>query len=140
MKNPDNYNIEIFRLRDNKSKATLIKHQDYIKTIRYFINDKNENVYPISGNEDKKVIVWDITNNYNIKCNIDTKYRDTIFSCLFLFPNNLNDNYIITSISSNLGNNEKSATKIFLLKDENNIPIKYFDNPSNESIYYLLSW
>ena len=66
-------------------------------TIRYFINNKDSNEYLISGDNDKIVIIWDITNNYEIKYKIKTNYgkRNFIFSCLIIFPHNSNNNYDI---------------------------------------------
>ena len=40
--------------------------------------------YLISADYDKIVIIWDITNNYNIKYKIDTKYGNQIHSCLLI--------------------------------------------------------
>ena len=98
--NHNNYNLDIFNLLDNKKILSLKGHKNDIRTIRYFINKNNIyniNEYLISGDDNKIVIIWDITNNYNIKYQIDTKYGDNIYSCLLIFPHNNNDNYIITS-------------------------------------------
>ena len=59
-------------------------------------------------------------------------------SCLLIFPHNNNDNYIITSTRSTSKDNDKSATKIYSLKNGNFI--KYINNINNNIIYYLLSW
>ena len=136
--NKNNYNLDIFRLLDNDIIISLKGHNYIIRTIRYFINKKNYNEYLISGDDDKIVIIWDITNNYNIKYQIDTNYGGSIYSCLLIFPNNIDDNYIITSTFSKSYNNEKSATKIYSLN--NGKFIKYINNTSNYHIYYLLSW
>ena len=137
--NANNYNINIFRLIDNQQMKSLKGHKNDIRTIRYFINNKNKNEYLISGDNDKRVIIWDITNNYNLKYNIDTKYGHKIYSSLLIFPNNMNDNYIITSTYNYSGNDEDSATKIYLLNDEYKF-IKYINNTNKNAIYYLLSW
>ena len=96
----------------------------------------------ISADYNKIVIIWDITNNYNIKYQINTNYDNyiysRIYSCLLVFPHNNNDNYIITSTCSDSNDNDKSATKIYLLNNGNFI--KYFIDTNNNSIYYLLSW
>ena len=58
----------------------------------------------------KRTILMD---KVDTKYNIDTKYGDSIYSCLLIFPNNINDDYIITSTFNTSKNNEDSATKIY---------------------------
>ena len=124
---------------DNKKILSLEGHKNNISTIRYFINKNNNiNEYLISGDLNKIVIIWDITNNYNIKYKIDTKYGYYIYSCLLIFPHNNNDNYIITSTSNTSDDNDKSATKIYSLN--NGQFIKYINNTNKNKIFYLLSW
>ena len=138
--NNNNYNLDIFNLLDNKKILSLEGHKNDIRTIRYFINKNNHkiNEYLISGDNSKIVIIWDITNNYNIKYQIDTKYGEEIYSCLLIFPHNNNDNYIITSTFNKSDDNDKSATKIYSLN--NGQFIKYINNTNQNAIYYLLSW
>ena len=136
--NTNNFNLDIFELINNQKINSLQGHKNHIRTIRYFINNKNKNEYLISADDNKIVIIWDITNNYNIKYNIDTKYGGSIYSCLLIFPNNMNDDYIITSSYNKSKNNEDSATKIYSFNDCKFI--KYINNTNNNSIYYLLSW
>ena len=109
-----------------------------LNTVRYFINNKDYNEYLISADSNKIVIIWDITNYYNIKYQINTKYDDYIYSCLLVFPHNNNDNYIITSTWSSSDDNDDSATKIYSLNNGNFM--KYIINTNNNFIYYLLSW
>ena len=142
---PNTYtkNLDIFRLSDNKIIKNLEGHESDISTIRYFINKNSYNFdeYLISADEDKKVIIWDITDtilNYKIKYKIDTKYENTIYSCLLIFPHNNVDNFIITSTNHKSNDNEKSSTKIYSLN--NGDLIKYINNSNSEYIYYLLSW
>ena len=92
----------------------------------------------MSADDNKIVIIWDITNNYNIKYQIDTKYGDIIYSCLLIFPKIIKDNYIITSTYSKSDDLGKSATKIYSLNTGEFI--KYINNSNNIKIYYLLSW
>ena len=80
--NTNNFNLDIFELINNQKINSLQGHKNHIRTVRYFINNKNKNEYLISGDDNKSVIIWDITNNYNIKYNIDTKYGHDIYSCL----------------------------------------------------------
>ena len=136
--NTNNYKLDIFNLINNQLITSLSGHNNHIRTIRYFINNKNKNEYLISADDNKIVIIWDITNNYNIKYNINTKYGDDIYSCLLIFPHNSDDNYIITSTYNYSGNDEDSATKLYSLNNGNFI--KYINNTNNNAIYYLLSW
>ena len=133
-----NFNLNIFNLRNNQKILSLEKHKNSIRTIRYFINNKNKNEYLISADRDYKVIIWDITNNYNIKYIIDTKYASDIYSCLLVFPENMNDNFIVTSTYCMSKNNEEAATKVYSFNDCKFI--KYINNTSDIHIYYLLSW
>ena len=117
--NTNNYKLDIFNLINNQLKTSLSGHNNHIRTIRYFINNKNKNEYLISADYNKIVIIWDITNNYNIKYKINTKYGDDIYSCLLIFPHNSDDNYIITSTGNNSGKDEDSATKLYSLNNGN---------------------
>ena len=140
--NINDFNLDIFTLLDNQKIKSLQGHKKTVSTIRYFINKNqnnyNCNEYLVSGDDNKIVIIWDITNNYNIKYQIDTKYGDIIYSCLLIFPHNIDDNYIITSTYNQTDDNDKSATKIYSLN--NGQFIKYIKNTNNTVIYYLLSW
>ena len=137
--NSKTYNIEIYQLNDNRLILKLDKHKNYIRTIRYFINNKNKNEYLISADDEKRVIIWDITNNYKIKCNIDTKYKHIIYSCLLVFPNNIDNFFIITSTFNKSGSDEYSATKIYLSNVVSK-PFRYISETYNTRIFYLLSW
>ena len=130
-----NFNIDIFSLLDNQKIKSLNGHNNIICTIRYFINNKDHTEYLISADHNYLVIVWDITNNYNIKHKIETEYYDIIYSCLLVFPDNNDDNFILTSTISNSEEEEQSFVKVYSLN--NGEFVKYIDN--NE-IYYLLSW
>ena len=111
--NSYNNNIDIFIILDNKELISLKGHKNDIRTIRYFINGKNYHEYLISADDDKIVIIWDITNKYKIKYKINTNYEDDISSNILMFPPNINDNYIITSSNAISNNINKSATKIY---------------------------
>ena len=136
--NSQNYNLDIFSLLDNKKIKSLSGHKALILTVRYFINNKDYNEYLISADDNKIVIIWDITNNYNIKYKINTEYEnnDDIFSCLLVFPHNNNDNYIITSIASNFNGNNKPAIKIYSLNNGSFVKNINIYNRIN----YLISW
>ena len=135
-----NNDLDIFTLL-NKTKISSLKgHNNDIRTIRYFINKNsyNFNEYLISADNSKIVIIWDITDNYNIKYKIETKYENEIYSCLLIFPHNTDDNFIITSTINRSNDNDKSSTKIYSLN--NGEFIKYINNTNSKFIYYLLSW
>ena len=111
-------NLDIFILLENKKIISLQEHKNYIRTVRYFLNNKDYNEYLISANDDFIVIIWDITKSYNIKLKINTHYFENIFSCLLIFPHNINDNYIITSTITNNSTIGKCGSKIYLLKNK----------------------
>ena len=136
--NSNNYNLDIYSLIDNQKIKSVKGHNDKIRTVRYFINNKNKNEYLISGGDGKIVIIWDINDNYNIKCTIDTKYEKHILSCLLIFPENIDDIYIITSSYNTSENYENSATKFYLMN--NGKFLKYINNTNDIPIYYLLPW
>ena len=123
---------------DNKKILSLKGHKNKTKTIRYFINKNDNNEYLISADAKKLAIIWDITNNYNIKYQIDTKYGNDIYSCLLIFPHNIDNNYIVTSSNHTSSDNYNSSTKIYSLN--NSQFIKYINNTNKIEIYYLLSW
>ena len=143
--NKNNFYLDIYNLLNNEKIFSLKEHQNRITSVRYFINNKDNSEYLISSDENKIVIVWDINENYNIKTKIDTKYGESIYSCLMIFPINENNNYIITStlccndITKDSSENiKRAATKIYSLNqgeffDFIKISVYY-------EIFYLLSW
>ena len=136
--NAKNHKLDIFSLINNQLITSLSGHNNIIRTIRYFINNKNKMEYLISADDNKILIIWDITNYFNIKYKINTKYGSDIFSCLLIFPHNRDNNYIITTTYNKSGNDEDSATKLYSLNNGNFI--KYINNTNNNYIYYLISW
>ena len=136
--NINNYNLDIFEFLENEKILSLRGHKNDIRTVRYFFNQKDYNEYLISADDNKIVIVWDITNNYNIKQQIDTKYGNNIYSCLLFFPHNNANNYIITSTYNDSDNMDNSATKVYSL--DNGRLMKYINNSNYNAIYYLLLW
>ena len=136
--NSNNYDLDIFSLVNHQKLKSAKGHKNKIRTIRYFINDKNKNEYLISADCDKIVILWDITNNYNIKYLIDTQYGKDIYSCLLIFHGKIDDTYIITSCLNESKNDKDSATKVYSLNEKN--LIKCIKDTNNNRIYYLLSW
>ena len=134
-----NYNLEIYSLLKFKLISSLEGHKNRITLIRYFIDNKNNNKeYLLSADSNKVLIIWDVTNNNNIKFIISTQYGATLYSSLLFFAYNTNSNYIITSTWNTSEEPVYSATKIFSLN--NGEYIKYIKNTNNEKIYYLLPW
>ena len=141
-----NYNLDIFILCENKKVLSVEGHTKRISTIRYFINNADNNEYLISADKKKTVIVWDVSNNFNIKFKIETNYIKNIYSCLLIFNDNNEDKdvededygYIITSSNSTGDNTLESATKIYSLN--NGTFIRYIHNSNLNVIWYLLSW
>ena len=67
---------------DHKKIISLEGHNGQIYMIRYFINNKNNNDYLISGDSRGFVIIWNIINNYNKECVINTNYDSYVYSFL----------------------------------------------------------
>ena len=141
--NKETRKIDIIQLIDDKIIKSLESHKSSITTLKYFINNKNNNEFLISAYYDRIIVIFDITNDYNIKYKINTQkdYDYTIYSCLLVFPKNSKDNYIIIS-TSNIAyyyqNTEITSAKIYSLNDGSFI--KYINNNYKNAIYYLLSW
>ena len=138
-KNFDNFNLDIFKLIENKKILSLKGHNNHITTIRYFINDKNKNEYLISADFNYYIIIWDITNNYNILHNFNSGYNGNIYSCLLVFPYYSDNNYFITSTRAiHYGTRVDQYTKLYSLNDGKFI--KNYDLTDNIRIFYLLLW
>jgi len=143
-KNIYNYNLDIYTLLDNKKLLSVQGHKNRISTIRYFINNINNDEYLISADINGIVILWDILNNYKIKYQINTLYNIVsdkgllILSCLLIFDKNNEDNYIITSLNNISEDINNSGTKIYSLNNGNFI--EYIDKSNKIKIFYLLSW
>ena len=143
-KNINDYNLDIYSLLNNKKLLSLPGHKNRISTIRYFINNIYNDEYLISADINGIVILWDITNNYEIKFQINIGYNISsdkgllIFSCLLIFSKKNEDNYIITSINNISEDIKKSGTKIYSLN--NGEFIKCIDKSNKIKVFYLLSW
>lgn len=133
-----NHNLDIFKLSEREKVLSLKGHNNYITTLRYFIDNKTSDEYLISADEDKMVILWYINDNYNIKYKIDTEYASNIYSCLLVFTNYENGNFIITSTDCTVKDINKSASKIYSL--QNGQLIKKIQNTNNLKIFYLILW
>ena len=141
-KNIYNYDLDIFTLLNNKKILSLSGHKNHITAIKYFLNNKDNNEYLISSDINGIVIIWDITNNYNILYKFDTNSRvnseenNSIYSSLLIFPKNHINNYIV--ISTNNIANDKSTTRVYSLNNGNFI--KYILISQYIEIKQLLSW
>ena len=124
---------------ENKIILSLKGHDKNITMVRYFINDKDKNEYLISADFDYRIIVWDISNNYNIKYNFLSSYNGNIYSCLLVFPSNIPNNYLIISTRAIVyKDHDDQYTKLYNL--ESGSLIKNFNNTNNIRIFYLISW
>ena len=138
-KNFNNFDLDVISISNNQKIISSLKgHLNHIISVRYFINNKNHKEYLVSSDEDKIVIIWNITNNYEIEHKIKTKYLGDIYF-LLVFPHNNNKNYLVTSSDySNSKNIETSSTIIYSLDNEE--IINYIDQTNDIEIVYLLSW
>ena len=136
--NSENYNLDVYLLKNNQIIKSLVGHKNNILSIRYFLNNKDYNEYLISSDDNRTVIVWHITKNYKLLHNIDTKYSGVSYGCFLAFPPNMDKSFILTSTKHYSYDDEKSATKIFSLNDGQFI--KYIKDSNNFQVIYLLSW
>ena len=120
--------IDIIQLMDDKILRSLEGHTNKITTLKYFINNKNNNEFLVSADYNRIIIIFDITNDYNIKHKINTQkdYDYTIYNSLLVFPKNSEDNYIIIStenVAYYYQNTEITSAKIYSLNDGSFIKI-----------------
>ena len=131
-------NIDLFQLTQNKIITSFEGHNSHITSLRYFKNEKTNENYLISSDQQNIVILWEILPNVNFKIKyiIQTDYTENILSCLLLFNININNNiiknYIITSCSF------KGCSKIYSL-DTGNF-IKNINVSLRNLTNYLLYW
>ena len=126
--------INVISLNENKIIQSLEAHESHITSIRYFISEKNKNEYLVSTDQTNIVIIWDISNNYEIISKIETDYKEYIFSCLLIFniDKSLYKNILVTSCSC-IG-----YTKLYSL--DNNLLIKNIQITENNLTNYLILW
>lgn len=141
--NYTNYNIDIIYLDNNQLISSLIGHKNEIYSIRYFLNEISKEEFLISSDAYKKVIVWNIQKDFNIKFSITVNYSNfrDIYSCMIT---NIDEyNYVIISsytTNKNISNKnpENDCTKMYSLM--NGGFIKNIYNTNNNCTRYLLSW
>ena len=140
-KSGNNHNINIFSLIDNK-KILFMKYGDNATTVtmvRYFCNYKLKKEYLISADTNKKVVIWDVSNNFALLRVINTEYQDAnIYSC-YLFLDDFENNFLFTSCGLNTyKKNDTNYTKIYSLKDGKFI--KNIIDSNENNTYFLLIW
>ena len=137
--NKNNFNIDIYDIRNNIFYISLKAHNNGTPTVRYFLDEKKHKEYLLSADFLKTVIVWDINNDYNILLTIKNKeYKGSILSSILFFNIKIKDNeyndYIITSTDDE----NDDFSKVYNFGDGSflrNIPY------TNKNLsYYLLPW
>ena len=138
-KNGKTHFLDVILLSNNQIITSLKGHNSTVTMVRYFINFKDKSEYLISADIEKNVIVWDISNNYNLLHLIKTEYIDNnIYSCC-LFFDNFERNFIFTSCGLNrYKKNDTSYTKMYSFKDGNFVKNLIESNDNNT--YYILNW
>ena len=137
----ENHFIEIRLIKSDILYESLKGHSSDVTSIQYFKNDKTIKDYLISGGKDKKVIVWDISNNFKKLYKIDCQYDGTILSNLLIF--NIIDkdnkykynNYIVTSSNEK---NSKDYSKIYSF--ENGKFLRNITTTKRNCTYHMLHW
>lgn len=134
--NNKNFNLDIYELYDNKKILSLKGHEEEIKIVNYFINSKDHNEYLVSVEKQQIIIIWDITNNYNLKYKINNKYSKLISCCILIFPHNQINNYMV----ENTTGFDIYNARLYSLEDGK--MIKKIKNPSNTNnpLFYIISW
>ena len=140
-KSGNNHNINIFSLIDNK-KILFMKYGDNTTTVtmvRYFCNYKLKKEYLISADTNKKVVIWDVSNNFALLRVINTEYQDAnIYSC-YLFLDDFENNFLFTSCGLNTyKKNDTNYTKMYSFKDGKFI--KNIIDSNENNTYFLLIW
>ena len=109
-------------------------HKYEVNLIKYYLDEKNNNEYLMSRDDDRGVIIWDITKNYNIYSKQRVLLYASSYLCTLFFPLNKEQNYFISSLFS------KGVEEIKLYKLENQELVGSFPTHSNNSVNYLLLW
>ena len=129
-----NNEIRIVNLKTKKLIRVLRGHSALVCFVHHFFNNKNKIDYLISIDDNKILIVWDLTNNFKIKQTLNLTYKNNI-SAMAIFDDK--NDYIITSTYNNQ-NLAEDFTKIFNL--ENGKFLRNIPGTNVLKTYYLLSW
>ena len=125
-----NFNLEIMTIRNKQIIKSLKGHNAKTTVIRYFRKNNNED-YILSCDLNKKVIVWDIQNDFFKKIDfLEKTYEGEIFDSLLLFDIN-NKDYIL------LSSGKREYSKLYDFGKE----IKFIrDFMTNSGTEYLIYW
>ena len=132
----ENYSIKITKLIDNHLIKSLEGHQNQISFVKHFYNNIDQKDYLISSDKSCVVIVWDLSNNYNLlfSLKIDYSKNSIIYNCTAFFSEN-KGNYLITSSNEN---QEEDYTKIYDFNTKKEIG--KFEQTNFVEIFCLLLW
>ena len=129
--NKNNYNLDIFKMKDRKIVCHLKGHKTKVSVMRYFIQN-NIDEYILSCDENRVAICWDIK-NYSQKYMIYTNFSGYIWDALILF-NIYEKNYIILP-----SNSKDEFTRIYDFK-QNTPFIKNIYGTKEYKTNYLIPW
>ena len=130
----NNFFIDIIRILDNKKIISLKGHKNQILLVRHFYNSKDNFDYLLSTDDDFKLLIWDLTNNYKLKFSIVLNYSLNLSDCLIIFDENNTKDYIITSASST-----HNFSKIFSFEEEGKF-IKDIKSTDSNKTMNLIRW
>lgn len=129
--NKNNFYLEIVKIKDKELIKSLKGHDNIVTVIKYY-KQNNKKDYILSCDKNKKVIIWDIQNDFEQKYIINEKYIGLIWDALILFDV-FNNNYILLSSGKN------ECSKLYEFK--NNTPlIKQFDQSKNNGTEFIIHW
>ena len=130
------YNIDIIRILDSKKIASLKGHKNFILVVKHFYSKKNKIDYLLSTDENCKLFIWDLTNNFKLKFFIEIKYSFNLSDCLLIFDENNNKDYILTSTKVIKNDN---YSKLFSFENKGEY-IKNIPYTNLNKTYYLIKW
>ena len=129
-----NNEIRIINLKTKKLIRVLRGHSTLVCIVKHFFNFKNNNDYLISVDDNKILIIWELSNNFRIKQTLNLMYKN-IYSAILIFDER--NDYIITSTYSN-ENLAEDFTKIFSL--ESGKFLRNITGTNTTKTHYLLPW
>ena len=131
-----NFSIDIIRILDNKNITSLKGHKNYILFVRHFYNCRDNNDYLLSSDEDCKIFIWDLTNNYKLKFMIEIHNYFNITDGLIIFDDFNSKDYILTCTK---GINNDNYSKLFSFENKGEY-IKNIPYTNLNKTYYLIKW
>ena len=143
-----NFIIDVIRILDYKSIASLKWHKNLILSVRHFFHSKNNFDYLLSIDENLKICVWDLTNNFKLKFIIEINYSQNISDALIIIEDNNINEYILTSTYGinndnysklySFNNNGKFDKNIELTNlNKTNYLIKWYNIKDNNDLYII---